>query len=91
MPSGGDDPLAEFLPYKHHRLPGAGKISFQQLSVSECAHLCLQVAEGNMFNCSSFEYVTATSDCFLMDISCEDHKLLPDKSRHFYQLEGSFV
>lgn len=87
-PSGSDDPLAEFSRHEQYRLLGVGKIPFQQLSVSECAHLCLQVAEGDMFNCSSFEYVADTSDCLLMDISCEDHKLLADKSRDFYQLEG---
>ena len=69
-------------------MPGASKVYFHQLLLKECAQLCLQVAEGNMFNCTSFEYVTATSDCFLMDILCEDHKLLADKSGHFYQLEG---
>lgn len=69
-------------------MPGASRVYFPQLSVKECAQLCLQVAEGNMFNCTSFEYVTATTDCFLMDILCEDRKLLADNSRHFYQLEG---
>lgn len=37
-----------------------------------------------MFNCSFFEYVVDISDCFLMDILCEDQKLLVDKLRDFY-------
>ncbi|KAJ7375164.1 hypothetical protein OS493_001902 [Desmophyllum pertusum] len=87
-PPGIDDPLTEFSSYFHRHLPGPDKIYFQQLSVTECAHLCLQLAGENMFNCSSFEHVTITRDCLLMGFACEDHKLIFDSSRHFYQLKG---
>ena len=88
VPSGVDDPLAEFSSHLHRYLPGPEKTSFQQLSVSECAHLCLQVTEGKTFNCSSFEHIATTRDCLLMGSSCEDHNLTFDNSRHFYQLKG---
>lgn len=87
---GIDDPLAKFSLYPHRHQPGHHKISFQRLSARECAQLCLQVAGENMFNCSSFEHVTATSDCLLTDFSCEDHELLLDNSKYFYQLNGRF-
>ncbi|CAH3153387.1 unnamed protein product, partial [Pocillopora meandrina] len=88
-PSNINDSLAEFLPYPDLRLSGHHKISFQQLSVGECAQLCLQVARLNIYNCSSFEHITATRDCLLMELSCKDRELLIDNSRSFYQLKGS--
>ncbi|RMX41265.1 hypothetical protein pdam_00012375, partial [Pocillopora damicornis] len=87
-PSNLNDSLAKFLPYPDLRLSGHHKISFQQLSVGECAQLCLQVARQNIYNCSSFEHITATRDCLLMKLSCKDRELLIDNSRSFYQLKG---
>ena len=82
--------MAKFLPYPDLRLSGHHKKTFQQLSVGECAQLCLQVARQNIYNCSSFEHITATRDCLLMKLSCKDRELLIDNSRSFYQLKGSF-
>ncbi|XP_022784712.1 protein sidekick-1-like isoform X2 [Stylophora pistillata] len=87
-PSSLNDSLAKFLPSPSYRPSGYHKISFQQLSVKECAQLCLQVAGENIYNCSSFEHITATRDCLLTELSCKDHELLLDNSRSFYQLKG---
>lgn len=48
------------------------------------------MARQNIYNCSSFEHITATRDCLLMKLSCKDRELLIDNSRSFYQLKGSF-
>lgn len=82
------NPLAEFSSYHHHHLRVSDKLSFRPLSVKECAQLCLQVTREQMFNCSSFEHVTDTSDCLLMAFSCQNNILSLDSSTDFYQLKG---
>ena len=86
-----DDPLAEFSSYPNHTLQVSNKLSFQRLSVKECAQFCLQVTKEHIFSCSSFEHVKATRNCVLSNFSCQRDQLLFDDSRDFYQLKGEFL
>ena len=85
-----DDPLAKFSSHPNHTLQVSNKLSFQRLTVKECAQFCLQVTKEHMFNCSSFEHVEVTRNCVLSNFSCQRGQLLFDNSRDFYQLEGEF-
>ncbi|CAH3189864.1 unnamed protein product, partial [Porites evermanni] len=87
-PARADDPLAEFSFFLHQRLQVSKKFSFQELSTTECARLCLQVTEQLNFNCSSFEYEVTKNDCFLMGSSCLHHQLIYDGLRDYYELKA---
>ena len=88
-PARADDPLAEFLFFPHQRLQVSEKFSFQELSTTECARLCLQVTEQLIFNCSSFEYEVTANDCFLMGSFCLHGQLIYDGLRDYYELKVS--
>ena len=87
-PARADDPLAEFSFFPHQRLQVSEKFSFQELSTTECARLCLQVTEQLIFNCSSFEYEVTANGCFLMGSFCLHHQLIYDGLRDYYELKG---